>query len=97
VLALVAGCLSAIIGGLGLASTSALVFNDPGHASMLVVFVAATAVLGLPLLIAGIKLARRDSPWRGLGVFGAAIAAATASPLAPGLVALTYFAPTWHV
>jgi hypothetical protein len=97
VLALVAGCLSAVVGGLGLASTSALLFNDPGHGAMLRIFVAATAVLGLPLLIAGFKLARRDSPWRDLGVFGAAIAAATTSALAPGLVALTYFAPTWHV
>jgi hypothetical protein len=97
VLALVAGCLSAIVGGLGLASTSALLFNDPGHGTMLRIFVAATAVLGLPLLIAGFKLARRDSPWRDLGVFGATIAAATTSALAPGLVALTYFAPTWHV
>jgi hypothetical protein len=97
VLALVAGGLSAVVGGLGLASASALLFNDPGHGRMLRIFVAATAVLGLPLLIAGFKLARRDSPWRDLGVFGAAIAAATTSALAPGLVALTYFAPTWHV
>ena len=96
-LGLMCGALGAIIGGLGLASTTGYVFNDPGHGRALIAFVAATGILGVPALVAGVALARRDSPWRDLGVFGAAIAGLALFALAPALVALTLRAPHWHL
>lgn len=96
-LGLVCGAFGVIIGGLGLASTTGYVFNDPGHGKALIAFVAATGILGVPALVVGIRLARRDSPWRDLGVFAAAIAGLALFALAPALLALTLRAPHWHL
>ena len=91
--ALIAGCLSAVIAGLGLATTSAFTFNDPHHTELLESFLISGAAFGPLLLITGVGLARRESPWREVGTMGAVIGGLATVALIPAIAAVVYLSP----
>ena len=91
--ALIAGCLSAVIAGLGLATASAFAFNDPHHTELLESFLISVAAFGPLLLIAGVGLARRESPWHEVGRLGAMIGGLATVALIPAIAAIAYLSP----
>jgi hypothetical protein len=89
-----AGGLAGVVGVLGGIGTLALVaslFSWTAHVereSIIGTSLFVSALIGLPLLICSIKLASRDSKWRGLGVAGVVLGIAGTLVLAGAILLL---------
>ena len=90
------GVLTGILVALGLATLAALSTGVGPLTTLLVLSAIAVINLALPLLAAGIRLARIDSEWRALGVAGMIVGVVATMAIGLGVIAVVLFMAGCH-